>query len=82
MLWLAWERLRLESMLGMTTWWVQHADPHLRILMDPARGPFAGCSPEGTRSRRSDRDGPQAKGAIAGATHALCASRWRTYQDP
>ncbi|MFE2245996.1 DUF4913 domain-containing protein [Streptomyces lavendulae] len=31
----------------MTTWWVQHADPHLRILMDPKQGPFADCSPEG-----------------------------------
>ncbi|MEU8548181.1 DUF4913 domain-containing protein [Streptomyces roseoverticillatus] len=46
-LWLAWEQLRLEPMLGMTTWWIQHADPHLRILMDPKQGPFAACSPEG-----------------------------------
>ncbi|MFE2267672.1 DUF4913 domain-containing protein [Streptomyces lavendulae] len=44
---LAREQRRVEPMLGMTTWWVQHADPHLRILMDPKQGPFADCSPEG-----------------------------------
>ncbi|MFD3698922.1 DUF4913 domain-containing protein [Streptomyces sp. NPDC058646] len=46
-LWLAWEHLRHDSGLGMTTWWIQHADPHLRILMDPQQGPFAACSPKG-----------------------------------
>ncbi|MFG2296813.1 DUF4913 domain-containing protein [Streptomyces sp. NPDC048603] len=46
-LWLAWEHLRHDPALGMTTWWIQHADPHLRVLMDPGQGPFAGCSPEG-----------------------------------
>ncbi|WP_242705200.1 MULTISPECIES: DUF4913 domain-containing protein [Streptomyces] len=44
-LWLAWEHLRHDSGLGMTTWWLQHADPHLRVLMDPRQGPFAACSP-------------------------------------
>ncbi|WP_327321379.1 DUF4913 domain-containing protein [Streptomyces sp. NBC_01210] len=44
-LWLAWEHLRHDPALGMTTWWLQHADPYLRVLMDPQRGPFAGCSP-------------------------------------
>ncbi|MFE1803357.1 DUF4913 domain-containing protein [Streptomyces sp. NPDC059533] len=46
-LWLAWEQLRLEPTLGLTTWWIQHADPHLRVLMDPKQGPFAACSPKG-----------------------------------
>ncbi|MFH8789228.1 DUF4913 domain-containing protein [Streptomyces roseoverticillatus] len=46
-LWLAWEQLRLDPMLGMSTWWVQHADPHLQVLMDPKQGPFAACSPKG-----------------------------------
>ncbi|MDX3536202.1 DUF4913 domain-containing protein [Streptomyces sp. MB09-01] len=46
-LWLAWEHLRHDPWLGMTTWWIQHADPHLRVLMDPQQGPFAACSPEG-----------------------------------
>ncbi|MET9692190.1 DUF4913 domain-containing protein [Streptomyces sp. NPDC006514] len=46
-LWLAWEHLRHDPALGMTTWWIQHADPHLRVLMDPRQGPFASCSPKG-----------------------------------
>lgn len=46
-LWLAWEHLRHDAALGMTTWWIQHADPHLKVLMDPRQGPFAACSPEG-----------------------------------
>ncbi|MEV8533131.1 DUF4913 domain-containing protein [Streptomyces sp. NPDC051211] len=46
-LWLAWEHLRHDVGLGMTTWWIQYADPHLRVLMDPKQGPFAACSPKG-----------------------------------
>ncbi|WP_223836023.1 DUF4913 domain-containing protein [Streptomyces venezuelae] len=46
-LWLAWEHLRHDPALGMTTWWIHHADPHLKVLMDPRQGPFAACSPEG-----------------------------------
>ncbi|MFK0258568.1 DUF4913 domain-containing protein [Streptomyces sp. NPDC090445] len=46
-LWLAWEHLRHEPALGISAWWIQHADPHLRVLMDPKQGPFAGCSPAG-----------------------------------
>lgn len=44
-LWRAWEHLRLEPALGMSTWWRDHADPHMAALMDPD-GPFKGCSPE------------------------------------
>ncbi|MCH0542660.1 DUF4913 domain-containing protein [Streptomyces sp. MUM 203J] len=45
-LWLAWEQLRHDSGLGLSTWWLHHADPHLRVLMDPDTGPFAACSPK------------------------------------
>ncbi|GGX36585.1 DUF4913 domain-containing protein [Streptomyces chryseus] len=45
-LWRAWEHLRNEPALGMSTWWLHHADPHMRALMHPDLGPFAMCSPE------------------------------------
>ncbi|MFF5934589.1 DUF4913 domain-containing protein [Streptomyces sp. NPDC012508] len=45
-LWLAWEHLRHDPALGMSTWWLHHADPHLRVLMDTDLGPFAACSPK------------------------------------
>ncbi len=45
-LWLSWEHLRHDPALGMSTWWLHHADPHLRVLMDPDMGPFASCSPK------------------------------------
>ncbi|MFE6824946.1 DUF4913 domain-containing protein [Streptomyces sp. NPDC057690] len=45
-LWLAWEHLRQDPALGMSTWWLHHADPHLRVLMDADSGPFAACSPK------------------------------------
>lgn len=40
-LWRAWEALRLEPTFGMSVWWRDHADPHMRALMDP-EGPFKG----------------------------------------
>lgn len=39
-LWRAWEALRLEPTFGMSVWWRDHADHHMRILMSPD-GPFA-----------------------------------------
>jgi hypothetical protein len=33
-IWRAWEHLRLEPALGISTWWLNHADPHMRVLMD------------------------------------------------
>jgi hypothetical protein len=33
-IWWAWEHLRLEPALGLSTWWLNHADPHMRVLMD------------------------------------------------
>jgi len=39
-LWRSWEALRLEPTFGMSVWWRDHADHHMRILMSP-EGPFA-----------------------------------------
>jgi hypothetical protein len=52
-LWRAFEYLRVDAALGMSTWWLQHADPHLRALMDPDYGPFALCDPRGGHSERA-----------------------------
>ncbi len=41
-LWQAWEYLRLDPTLGLSTWWLHYADPHMRELFDPD-GPFKGC---------------------------------------
>lgn len=41
--WRAWEMLRFDPALGMSNWWIHHADPHMRALMDPVTGPFADC---------------------------------------
>jgi len=42
-LWRAWEILRLNGGTGMSTWWVDHADPHLSLLCNPDIGPFGHC---------------------------------------
>ena len=41
-LWRAWEHLRLDPATGMSIWWRDHADHHMRVLMDP-HGPFYKC---------------------------------------
>ncbi|MBT2505834.1 DUF4913 domain-containing protein [Streptomyces sp. ISL-98] len=46
-LWRAWENLRLDPALGMSTWWLHHAKPHLQDLLDADTGPLSACSPEG-----------------------------------
>ena len=38
-LWRAWEHLRQDAATGMSTWWIEHADHHMPILLDP-EGPF------------------------------------------
>jgi len=43
-LWRAWEALRLEPATGMSNWWTLHFDPHMRVLLDAERGPFASCT--------------------------------------
>jgi len=50
-LWRAWEYLRREPALGMSTWWRDHADPHMAVLMS-AEGPFRHCDPEKGHSDR------------------------------
>ena len=35
-----WEHLRLDGATGSSTWWIEHADHHMPILMSP-EGPFA-----------------------------------------
>lgn len=51
-LWRAFEILTQDPGLGMSTWWLHHADPHLRALMDPDQGPFAVCDPRDGHSSR------------------------------
>lgn len=41
-LWRAWEHLRLDPATGMSVWWKDHADHHMRVLLDP-QGPFYNC---------------------------------------
>lgn len=43
-MWRAWEHLRHDPATGMSNWWLHHADPHMRVLMDPVTGPFAHCT--------------------------------------
>lgn len=45
-LWRAWEILRLEPTLGMSVWWLHHADPHLAVLLSRDSGPFSACTPD------------------------------------
>ncbi|EFL41538.1 DUF4913 domain-containing protein [Streptomyces griseoflavus] len=47
-LWRAFEYLRGDASLGMSVWWRDHADPHMRVLRDPLTGPFAACRRAGT----------------------------------
>lgn len=42
-LWMAWEHLRTQDALGMSQWWIYHADPHLAVLLSKDAGPFASC---------------------------------------
>ncbi|MEO5536020.1 MAG: DUF4913 domain-containing protein [Pseudolysinimonas sp.] len=39
-LWRSWEALRLDGTFGMSVWWRDHADHHMRMLM-ATDGPFA-----------------------------------------
>jgi hypothetical protein len=41
-LWRSWEHLRLDGATGISVWWRDHADHHMRVLMDP-HGPFDNC---------------------------------------
>ncbi|MDA8368959.1 MAG: DUF4913 domain-containing protein [Nocardiopsaceae bacterium] len=45
-LWETWEHFRHEGALGMSTWLLHHADPHLAVLLSKDSGPFAACKPD------------------------------------
>lgn len=38
-MWRAFEHLRLDPATGLSTWYTDHADPHMRVLLDKD-GPF------------------------------------------
>lgn len=42
-LWLAHEQLAREP-TGVSTWWLLHCDPTMRVLLDADAGPFAYCT--------------------------------------
>jgi Domain of unknown function (DUF4913) len=42
-LWRAWEFLRLDGTTGPSVWWRDHLEPHLGLLLDIERSPFAEC---------------------------------------
>jgi hypothetical protein len=44
-LWRSWETLRVDPGLGMATWYRDHLDTQLAVLLGN-RGPFALCSPD------------------------------------
>ena len=48
--WRAWEYLRMDGSLGISTWWINHADPHMRMLMAP-NGCFKKCVYNGHTER-------------------------------
>lgn len=41
-MWRAWELLRLDPGEGGSNWWLNHCDPHMRVLMSET-GPFRNC---------------------------------------
>jgi hypothetical protein len=45
-LWRAFEYFVADTDTGVSTWWLHHADPHLRAILDPDFGPFALCDAE------------------------------------
>jgi hypothetical protein len=51
-IWRAWEHLRMEPALGLSTWWLNHADPHMRVLMDK-KGRFKKCAYDGHKPART-----------------------------
>jgi hypothetical protein len=64
-IWRAWEHLRLEPALGVSTWWLNHADPHMRVLMDK-EGPFKKCAYDGHKTPAPDRTALPHKSPEAG----------------
>lgn len=45
----AWEAARAsDHAAAMSSWWIQHLDPHLRVILDPHTGPMARRSRAGS----------------------------------
>lgn len=62
-----WEALRWDAGLGMSSWWINHFEPHMRALLDPVTGrspaaPTATRTTSRCRSRRHRREGSRNKG--------------------
>lgn len=43
--WRSWEASRLDAGLGTSAWWINHADPHMTVLLS-LDGPFGGSADE------------------------------------
>ncbi|MFF3223422.1 DUF4913 domain-containing protein [Nocardia suismassiliense] len=52
--WRSWEHYRRDAGIGSSTWFLEHADPHMNRLFDQ-RGPFRYC---GTKDGHQDMLGP------------------------
>lgn len=65
-LWRSFEALRLDAALGMSTWLLQHADPHMAVLTDP-QGPFKGCNKQHSERQRTLPAGPAPDGLFSAA---------------
>ncbi|WP_297617200.1 DUF4913 domain-containing protein [Nocardia sp.] len=48
-LWRRWEHFRSDGKTGLSVWFLDHADPHMRELFDP-EGVFTFCSVTGGHS--------------------------------
>ncbi|WP_435298465.1 DUF4913 domain-containing protein [Timonella sp. A28] len=49
-LWRTWEHLRLDTIIGMSVWYRDHADYHMSVLMNP-EGPFAAADPNDPKNQ-------------------------------
>ena len=77
-IWKAWEHLRFDGATGMSVWWRDHADHHMRVLLDP-HGPFYNCDKSGHRDPK--RDVPREFDAAVRSVDVLTAWPGRT-QEP
>ncbi|MFB9283998.1 DUF4913 domain-containing protein [Pseudoclavibacter helvolus] len=51
-MWRAWEYLRKDSHTGLSVWYLNHADPHMRVLLDKD-GPFAAADHDALENTNS-----------------------------
>ncbi|AEF43113.1 DUF4913 domain-containing protein [Hoyosella subflava] len=44
----AWEAARAsDDMTAMSSWWINHLEPHLRVILDPETGPMSDATRSG-----------------------------------